>query len=245
MPWGEISREYRGVRAPYLCHRGVLIGNQVLSRVLLLLILLKKSFLLVCYTFLSFPSPSPKAFITDSNNQKLDKNELWWETFGGKNWIVCIVKTHLRAAPEPALNPQTLHGAGESEQGLFPHTGNLLQMCLPASDKNKGGKQFEGTSTKISLNCMWHFSRLSQISFHVGKKNPSEILIMSKWKTQCYHVLDHQWHSKMLFEIPSKVSFSSSLSKVCFTISWQQSEYENCMCFSKLCAIGIPNTLWG
>lgn len=217
----------------------------MLWRVLLLIILFKKSFLIVCYKFLSFPSLSPKAFIINSNNQKLEKNKLLWVTSWGKNWMICIVKTHLTAATEITLNSQTLHGDGESRQRLFPHTGNLLGMCLPPLDKNKGGKQFERTSTKISLNCMWHFSRLSQISFHFGIKNPRKILIMSKWKTQCYHVLDHQWHSKMLFEIPSKVSFSSILSRVCFNIFWQQFESENFICFSKHYETGIPNTLWG
>lgn len=173
---------------------------------------------MVCYEFLSFPSLSPKAFIIDSNNQKLEKNELLWVTSWGKNWMICIVKSHLTAATEMTLNSQTLHGDGESKQRPLPHTGNLLQMCLPPSDKNKGGKQFERTSTKISLNCMWHFSRLSQISFHFGIKKTQKNSHNVKMKNSVLSCLDHQWHSKMLFEIPSKVSFSSILSRVCFNI---------------------------
>lgn len=81
--------------------------------------------------------------------------------------------------------------------------------------------------------------------FSLWYKKLREIFIMSKWKTHSYHVLDHQWHSKMLFEIPSKVSFSSILSRVCYNMWWQQSESENWICFSKHCERGSPNTLWG
>lgn len=86
--------------------------------------------------------------------------------------------------------------------------------------KNKGGKEFKETSIKTFLNCMWHTSRLSQISFHLGVRNHGEILIPSKWKIQCYHVLDHLGHSETLPEMPPEVPSACILSDVHFHVYW-------------------------
>lgn len=107
--------------------------------------------------------------------------------------------------------------------------------------KNKGGKEFKETSIKTFLNCMWHTSRLSQISFKLNVRNHGEILILSKWKIQCYHVLDHLWHSKTLSEMPPEVPFACILSKVPFSIQWWVYLSENWTCSTKPAASTFQN----